>query len=307
MAPPDYGYGYGYPGGYPYHGTYPYFIGTSPFIFFHGGFHHEHFHHDRFHHGGCTIRAKQKLLARVRRLRGQVEAIERELDSEAECEQVMHLIAGARGAMAGLMAEVVEDHVRTHLVDADKRPDALNSEAPEQLLEVVRTKSLSTVPHRHSHIFLGEGHEKSERKTWAVIWLCGAMMIAKIVGGWLFGSIALVADGMHMSTHAGALLLAALAYRYSRRYANDPRFTCGTGKLGDLAGFTSAIILAMIALLIGYEAISRLFAPVPVHFAAAIPIACLGLAVNIASAWLLSGGDHHHGHSHGHGQRSRGT
>jgi cation diffusion facilitator family transporter len=155
----------------------------------------------------------------------------------------------------------------------------------------------------HSHVFLGEGHEKSERKTWAVIWLCGAMMVAEIVGGWLFGSIALIADGLHMSTHAGALLLAALAYAYARRYVNDPRFTFGTGKLGDLAGFTSAIILAMIALLIAYEAISRLFTPVPIHFAEVIPVACLGLAVNIASAWLLSGGDHHghsHGHSHGH-------
>ena len=151
----------------------------------------------------------------------------------------------------------------------------------------------------HSHVFLGEGHEKSERKTWAVIWLCGAMMVAEIVGGLMFGSIALVADGMHMSTHAGALLLAALAYTYARKFANDPRFTFGTGKLGDLAGFTSAIILAMIALLIGYESITRLFAPVPIHFAEAIPIACVGLAVNIASAWLLSGGDHHHGHGHG--------
>jgi cation diffusion facilitator family transporter len=153
---------------------------------------------------------------------------------------------------------------------------------------------------RHSHVFLGEGHEASERRTWAVIWLCGAMMIAEIVGGLLFGSIALVADGMHMSTHAGALLLAALAYTYARRHAEDARFTFGTGKFGDLAGFTSAIILAMIALLIGYEAVSRLFAPVPIHFAQAIPIACLGLAVNLASAWLLSGGDHHHGHGHGH-------
>jgi cation diffusion facilitator family transporter len=149
-------------------------------------------------------------------------------------------------------------------------------------------------------VFLGEGHEKSERKTWAVIWLCGAMMIAEIVGGLMFGSIALVADGLHMSTHAGALLLAALAYTYARKFADDPRFTFGTGKLGDLAGFTSAIILAMIALLIGYESITRIFAPVPIHFAQAIPIACLGLAVNIASAWLLSGGEHHHGHSHGH-------
>ena len=152
----------------------------------------------------------------------------------------------------------------------------------------------------HSHVFLGAGHEKSERKTWAVIALCGAMMFAEIAGGLLFGSIALVADGMHMSTHAGALLLAALAYSYSRRHAEDPRFTFGTGKLGDLAGFTSAIILAMIAILIGYESVSRFFAPVPIHFAEAIPIACLGLAVNIASAWLLSGGDHHHGHGHGH-------
>ena len=152
----------------------------------------------------------------------------------------------------------------------------------------------------HSHVFLGEGHERSERRTWAVIWLCAAMMVAEIVGGWLFGSIALIADGLHMSTHAGALLLAALAYTFARRYTNDPRFTFGTGKLGDLAGFTSAIILAMIALLIGYEAVSRLFAPVQIRFAEAIPIAFLGLAVNVASAWLLSGGQHP-GHSHGHG------
>ncbi len=153
----------------------------------------------------------------------------------------------------------------------------------------------------HSHVFLGRSHEKSERKPWAVIWLCGIMMVAEIVGGLLFGSIALVADGMHMSTHAGALLLAALAYTYARKNADNPKFTFGTGKLGDLAGFTSAIILAMIALLIGYEAASRLFAPVPIQFGEAIPIACLGLAVNVASAWLLSsGGDHHHGSSHGH-------
>jgi cation diffusion facilitator family transporter len=162
------------------------------------------------------------------------------------------------------------------------------------------------VPLQHSHSFLGAGQERSERKTWAVIWLCGAMMIAEIIGGMLFGSIALVADGMHMSTHAGALLLAALAYTYARKYADDPRFTFGTGKLGDLAGFTSAIILAMIALLIGYESISRILSPVPIHFAEAIPIACLGLAVNVVSAWLLSGGDHHHGHQNGHGGAQKG-
>jgi cation diffusion facilitator family transporter len=156
----------------------------------------------------------------------------------------------------------------------------------------------------HSHVFLGEAHEASERRTWAVIWLCGAMMIAEIIGGLFFGSIALVADGLHMSTHAGALLLAALAYTYSRKHADDARFSFGTGKLGDLAGFTSAIVLAMIALLIGYEAIVRLLHPVPIHFGQAIPIAVLGLCVNIASAWLLSSGGRHHGHSHGHAQGS---
>jgi cation diffusion facilitator family transporter len=161
----------------------------------------------------------------------------------------------------------------------------------------------------HSHVFLGAGHEKNERRTWAVIWLCGMMMVAEIVGGLLFGSIALIADGLHMSTHASALLLAALAYSYARQHAEDPRFTFGTGKFGDLAGFTSAVILAMIAALIGYEAASRFLEPVPIHFAEAIPIACLGLAVNIASALLLSGGDHHahsHGHAHGNAGADRG-
>ena len=126
------------------------------------------------------------------------------------------------------------------------------------------------------------------------------MMALEIIGGSVFGSIALIADGMHMSTHAGALLLAALAYSYARKHAADPRFTFGTGKLGDLAGFTSAVVLAMIALLIGYEAISRLIAPVPIHFNEAIPIAMLGLAVNVSSAWLLTRGGHHHGFGHGH-------
>jgi len=151
-----------------------------------------------------------------------------------------------------------------------------------------------------SHVFLGTEHAQNERRTWIVIWLCAAMMVLEIGGGIWFGSIALVADGLHMSTHAGALLLAALAYTFARRHAQDPRFSFGTGKMGDLAGFSSAIILAMISLLIGYEAVSRLFVPVPIHFSEAIPIAALGLVVNICSAWLLSGGHHHHGHGHQH-------
>src|SRR5665213_2207001 len=132
-------------------------------------------------------------------------------------------------------------------------------------IAMVETGGVAPLTH-HSHVFLGDAHDRSEHKTWAVIWLCGTMMIAEIAGGLLFGSIALVADGLHMSTHAGALLLAALAYSYARRHAQDPRFSFGTGKLGDLAGFSSAIVLASIALLILYEAVQRLIHPIDIDF-----------------------------------------
>jgi cation diffusion facilitator family transporter len=161
------------------------------------------------------------------------------------------------------------------------------------------------LPGSHHHVFLGKGHEQNERRTWAVIALCCVMMVVEIFGGLWFGSLALVADGLHMSTHASALLLAALAYAFARRHATDPRFTFGTGKLGDLAGFTSAIILAMIGLLIAYEAVNRVLHPVSIDYREALVIAGLGLLVNIASAWLLSGGDHGHRHEHGeHGEAS---
>ena len=154
---------------------------------------------------------------------------------------------------------------------------------------------------RHSHVFLGEAHERNERKTWAVIGICAAMMVAEIVGGLCFGSVALIADGLHMSTHAGALLIAALAYSYSRRYADDARLTFGTGKFGDLAAFSSAIALAMIALLIGYESVDRFINPVPIAFNQAIPIAVVGLGVNLLSAFLLQDDhDNRHGHPHDH-------
>jgi cation diffusion facilitator family transporter len=155
--------------------------------------------------------------------------------------------------------------------------------------------------YRHAHVFLGEAHERNERKTWGVIALCAAMMVAEIAGGYWFGSVALIADGLHMSTHAGALLIAALAYTTSRRYARDERLVFGTGKFGDLAAFSSAIVLAMIALLIGYESVARLFAPVQIAFNEAIPIAAVGLCVNLLSAYLLRDEhDHHHGHDHAH-------
>jgi cation diffusion facilitator family transporter len=154
-------------------------------------------------------------------------------------------------------------------------------------------------PLGHRHVFLGAGHARNESRTWMVVGLCTAMMLLEIIGGYAFGSIALVADGIHMSTHAGAMLLAALAYRYARRHAEDERFAFGTGKLGDLAAFASAIVLAMLSILVAYEALSRLFAPIRIDYAAALPIAALGLVVNAASAWILSGG-HDHGHQHGH-------
>src|SRR5215469_8396404 len=119
------------------------------------------------------------------------------------------------------------------------------------------------------------------------------MMAAEIVGGLLWGSMALVADGLHMSTHAGALVIAAFAYAYARHHAHDERFAFGTGKLGDLAAFTSAIVLAMIALLIGYESVERLIHPVAIAFDEAIPLAAIGLAVNLVSAWLLHEDDGH--------------
>lgn len=152
----------------------------------------------------------------------------------------------------------------------------------------------------HDHVFLGADHHRNERKVWLVIVLTSGMMAAEIVAGTVYGSMALVADGWHMSTHAGAMLIAALAYSYARRHVRDPRFTFGTGKLGDLAGFASAIVLALIALLIGWESVVRLANPVAIGFEQAIAVAVAGLAVNLLSAWLLRDDPGHHHHSHGH-------
>ena len=167
---------------------------------------------------------------------------------------------------------------------------------------------------RHDHAFLGDRHRRNEKRTWLVVALTAAMMVAEIVAGAAFGSMALLADGFHMATHAGALLIAALAYLYARRHAHDPRFGFGTGKLGDLAGFTSAIALALVAAMIAFESAMRLVSPQAISFDQAIAVAAIGLMVNLASAWLLhddghghhgghgSGDDaHHHGHAHPHG------
>ena len=151
---------------------------------------------------------------------------------------------------------------------------------------------------RHDHVFLGDAHESNERRSRAVVALTALMMAIEIVGGHFLGSMALIADGWHMSTHVAALGIAAAAYRFARTHRHDPRFSFGTGKLGELAGFASAIVLVMIALYIGAESVARLVHPVPIAFAQAIPVAALGLVVNLASAGLLHGGHDPHGHAH---------
>ena len=153
---------------------------------------------------------------------------------------------------------------------------------------------------RHDHVFLGANHTANERRTWAVILLCAAMMIVEVVGGVVFHSMALLADGIHMATHAGAMLIAGAAYFYSRRFSADPRFSFGTGKVGDLAAFASGVILASTAVVVAVESIQRLLDPEIINFDQALPVAVLGLAVNIASAWLLRDDHQHHGHGLAH-------
>lgn len=170
---------------------------------------------------------------------------------------------------------------------------------------------------QHQHVFLGAGHHRNERRTWFAVALTAAMMVVEIVCGTIYGSMALVADGWHMSTHAGALAIAGFAYLFARKHAHDPRFAFGTGKLGELAGFASAIILAIAALVIGYESVERILAPRPITYDAAILVAVIGLAVNVVSAVLLRDTHDHdahhdrhhhadgHGHHHGHDMNLR--
>lgn len=167
----------------------------------------------------------------------------------------------------------------------------------------------SISPWRHGHVFLGASHVRNERRTWIVVALTAAMMVLEIIAGILFGSMALLADGFHMATHTGALAIAAGTYLYARRHAHDERFTFGTGKMGELAGFASALILAVIALVIGFESVLRLTSPIPIRFEEAIAVAALGLLVNLISAWMLHEREHrrdddqfHHDHHH-HGHR----
>lgn len=150
----------------------------------------------------------------------------------------------------------------------------------------------------HDHLFLGAAHDDNARRTLWVVALTFVMMIGEIAAGYITGSMALLADGFHMATHAGALGIAAAAYGFARRHANNSRFSFGTGKVGDLAGFASAIVLGLVSIGIAGESIVRLFQPTTVAFTEATVIAVVGLAVNIVSAFLLSGNHGHHGHDH---------
>lgn len=154
--------------------------------------------------------------------------------------------------------------------------------------------------HYFDHIYLSDGHDKNARRTLWVVWLTAATMVVEIVAGWMTGSMALLADGFHMATHAGALAVAAAAYGYARRHARNPRFTFGTGKVGDLSGFASALLLGVMALFIAIESGMRFLEPVQVAFGEATLVAIVGLIINIISAFLL-GHDHSHDHGHGHG------
>ena len=154
---------------------------------------------------------------------------------------------------------------------------------------------MTSEPPRHEHRFLSAHHGDHETRTWIVVALTATMMVVEIVVGYWTGSMALLADGFHMATHAGAMLIAALTYRIARRYASDPRFTFGTGKLGDLGGFSSALLLGVVAVYVAISSIERLLNPVSILYTEALAVAAIGLGVNLVSAWLL-----HHDEAHAH-------
>lgn len=160
----------------------------------------------------------------------------------------------------------------------------------------MHNRTVGRLQHRHSYNL---NNDRGERNTWRVIILTFVVMIIEIVAGLAFGSMALLADGFHMGTHVFALGITVFAYVYARRHAENRRFSFGTGKVSDLGGFTSAIVLGIVALLMAVESVQRILEPNAIQFNEAITVAVLGLVVNVASALLLQNHDHHHGHDHG--------
>lgn len=150
---------------------------------------------------------------------------------------------------------------------------------------------------RHDHDFHIHSRQ-GEQRTRYVVLLTAVMMVVEIATGYLYGSMALLADGWHMGTHVAALSISLFAYRYARRHAQNPYFSFGTGKVGSLGGFASAVALAIVALLMGLESVERLLSPQSIRFNEAILVACIGLVVNLMSAWLLHGAHDHPPHAH---------
>ncbi len=158
----------------------------------------------------------------------------------------------------------------------------------------------------HKHIFLSDNHHVHEQRTWFVIALTLITMIIEIIAGLVYGSMALLADGWHMASHASAMGITALAYYMAKRHADNNKFSFGTGKIGDLGAYSSALVLALIALIMAYASIMRLYHPVEINFNDAILVACVGLVVNLVSAILLKERhtlghddvDQDHGHHH---------
>src|SRR3990167_5429952 len=152
---------------------------------------------------------------------------------------------------------------------------------------------------QHQHIF-NEGNPSAERGTRAVMWITATMMVVEIFAGWWFNSMALLADGWHMSSHAFAIGLSAFAYAAARRYSKDPRFTFGTWKIEILGGFASAIFLLGVAAMMVFGSVERIFSPQPIHYREAVVVAIAGLLVNIVCAMILGNAHHGHGHYHDH-------
>lgn len=161
----------------------------------------------------------------------------------------------------------------------------------------------------HDHIFISDRQHVHEKRVWIVILITVITMILEIAAGLVFGSMSLLADGWHMASHVSAMGITAFAYYFSRKHLNNSRFTFGTGKIGDLAGYSSALLLAFIAIYMAYESVKRMLAPIEIAFNEAIAVACVGLMVNLISAWALKehshvhddGPDHHDNQSHDQG------
>jgi len=154
---------------------------------------------------------------------------------------------------------------------------------------------------KHDHTFGQDKEKPGEKRTILVIVITAIMMVVEISTGIVFGSMALLADGLHMASHAAALCISLFAYVYSRKHAGDPSFSFGTGKVNALGGYTGAVLLALFALMMVYESVHRLIVPTDIAFNQAILVAVVGLVVNGVSVFILGDGDHHHHHDHGHG------